>query len=197
MQPKALAAGRPGCFMALVLAASCLGACGSDGSGDDSETSDNTSAVTTATGGGTGGTFLPCSAGVEFHLAGNVEGQAIDITEAPSTGGFSQQSNPPGPHFRVPSASEDDDEQLVVVYLTWAEVVASGDVAPVQGWVRLPLGGPLPGQTICAGPGSEMTFPGSDDEDEVGDFQFRLRELSGGTDCADSLAGELDGCWRR
>jgi len=186
------AAPRLTCAVAGVLAAICLSACGSDGSSGV----DDAAEVTTNTGGGAEGTFLACAAGVDFHLVGDVGGQTIDITDAPSTGGFSQQSNPPGPHFRTPADSADDDEQRIVVYLTWDQVVASGEVAPVQGSVRLPLEGPLPGETVCAGTGSEMTIPGPDDEDEIGDFLFRLRELSGGTDCSEPLTGELKGCWR-
>ncbi|HEU5072676.1 MAG TPA: hypothetical protein VFU02_00850 [Polyangiaceae bacterium] len=184
--------------IAVVAAVTCLTACGGDGSGDaDSGAgTDGTSEVTTSTGDGSQTAFLACATDTRFHLLGEVDGHAVDIGEAPSTGGLSQQSNPPGPHFRIPSATAEDDPQRIVVYLTWEEAVASGEVTPVRGWVRFPSDAPLAGQTICAGAGSEMTIPTRDDEDAIGDFQFHLVELSGGADCAEPLAGELEGCWR-
>jgi hypothetical protein len=120
----------------------------------------------------------------------------VELTEAPTTGGFSQGSNAPGPHFRVPNSVSEDDEQLVVVFLTWEAAVASGEITPVEGWIRLPVGSPLPNETICAAEGSVMTIPLSEDKPALGDFQFLLRGLSGGSDCTEPLTGELRGCWR-
>jgi hypothetical protein len=202
-----LAARRTGWLAALVLAAPCLFACGgSDASNDDDGNLPGANSGGAGGAGGSGGglgaegggasSFLACAGDRAFHLLGEVDGEAVEITEAPTTGGFSQQSNPPGPHFRVPNASSEDDEQMVVVYLTWGEVVASGEVAAIEGWVRLPSGGALAGETICAGSGSTMTIPGGDDQEAVADFQFRLLTLSRGMDCVEPVRGELQGCWR-
>jgi hypothetical protein len=203
MMPRKFGFGAPGArrIAVLVLAAPCLFACGtSDGADDDDGNlpgaTSGDAGGTDGAGGGAPSSFLACPSDVAFHLLGEVEGEAIDITDAPTTGGFSQQSNPPGPHFRVPNDAADDDEQLIVVYLTWDDVVASGEVAPIEGWVRLPLGGALAGETICAGSGSEMTIPPRDERGAVGDFQFRLSELSRGSDCSEPVTGELEGCWR-
>jgi hypothetical protein len=193
---------------ALSLAIPLLVACGGSDASDDDDGSapgvtaggaggeDGTGHGAAGAGGNQAASFLACPGGTRFRLLGDVGGEAVEITEAPATGGFFQQSNPPGPHFRVPNDSADDDEQSIVVYLTWDEVVASGEVAPIEGWVRLPVGAALAGETICAGSGSEMTIPGSDNEAAVGDFQFHLVELSRGTDCTEPLTGELQGCWR-
>ncbi len=198
---------RAGCLATLVFAAPCLLACGGSGGSDDDDGGlpSATSGGAGSGGAGSGGSgalggasssFLPCAGDTPFHLVGDADGEAIELSDAPTTGGFSQQSNPPGPHFRIPNATAEDDEQLVVVYLTWDQVVASGEVAPVEGWVRLPLGGALAGETICAGSGSVMTIPAGEDEVARGSFQFRLLGLSRGTDCAEPVAGELQGCWR-
>jgi hypothetical protein len=193
--PRAICASgiRPGRALALTLALTCLAACGSNDS-DDSQSS--AGAGNEGDGGNVVSTFIACPSDTFFHLAGEVDGQAIDITKAPTTGGFSQQSNPPGPNFRVPNSTSEDDPQLVMVFLTWSKAVASGEVTPVEGSVRLPLTGPLPGQTLCAGAGSEMVIPPDDQEDATGEFQFRLLELAGGEDCSEPLDGELRGCWR-
>lgn len=183
---------------ASLLLAACLVACGSNGSDDSNDGRGSGRGGMAGIGGGNSGAGLPlaCRSDVRFHLVGNVAGEQVDVTEAPTTGGFSQQSNPPGPHFRVPHATSGDEEQLVVVYLTWSDAVVSGEITAIEGWVRLPLGGPLPGETLCAGAGSEMMIPRDEDETTLGEFQFRLLELSGGTDCSEPLSGELQGCWR-
>lgn len=183
--------------VAVVLATMGVVGCGSGSSDDDEGAAGSGGSASSNNGNAGAGTiagFLACPVDTPFHLVGEVGGEVVEITEAPATGGFSQGSNPPGPHFRVPNSESEDDEQLIVVFLTWSDVAASDEVTPVEGWLRLPLGAPFPGETICAGAGSEMVIPV--DDDTVGDFHFRLRELAGGADCSEPLSGELRGCWR-
>ncbi len=139
--------------------------------------------------------FLKCSADELFHLAGDVDGQVIDITEAPTLGGFHQSDAPPYSMFRLPNES-DSAPDLVNIELTWQGVVASGEVAAVEGWVLMPPDAPLAGETICAGSGSTMILPPSAEEISSGEFLFRLLGLSLGTACDQPVSGELDGCWR-
>ncbi|HVJ14329.1 MAG TPA: hypothetical protein VM686_02770 [Polyangiaceae bacterium] len=139
--------------------------------------------------------FIDCGPDTLFHLTGDVDGEVIEVTEAPTLGGFSQQSNPPGPHFSLPNPDDPADEAVIQVFLTWAESVASGEVTPIEGWLRLPSD-LLAGETICAGAGSEMMMPPSAQRDARGEFLFSLRGLSRGADCDQAVSGELDGCWR-
>jgi hypothetical protein len=179
----------------LVLGAACLGACSSSGS-DEGDAGGGGSGNGVGGGAGAAATFLGCSGDTSFHLAGNVGGESIDLSEAPTTGGFSQQSNAPGPHFRIPNSESEDTEELVVVFLTWRDTALTGEITAIDGWVRLPVGSPLAGETICAGDGSVMRIPASEDEPTAGDFQFVLLGLSRGSDCSNPVSGELRGCFR-
>jgi hypothetical protein len=140
--------------------------------------------------------FVDCTGVEEFLLRGDVDGEVIEITEAPSTGGFAQTSAEPGSYFRLPNASSEPEPDLVNVDLGWEGAIGSGQTAPIEGWVRLPPVGPLAGETICAGPGSEMTIPPRDERDALGEFQFRMLELSRGSDCGQPAMGSLVMCWR-
>jgi len=139
--------------------------------------------------------FIDCGPDTLFHLTGDVGGEAIEVDEAPTLGGFSQQSNPPGPHFALPNVNDPADEELIQILLTWEQSVASGEVTPIEGWLRLPSD-LLAGETICAGEGSEMMIPPRERRDARGEFLFRLRGLSTGVDCDRAVSGKLDGCWR-
>jgi len=139
--------------------------------------------------------FLTCSQGELFHLTGDADGQAIDINEAPTLGGFHQSDAPPYSMFRLPNET-DSVPDLVNIELTWGGVVANGEVAVIEGWVLMPPTGPLAGETICAGPGSTMIIPATAEQDASGEFLFRMLDLSLGSACDQAVAGELDGCWR-
>jgi hypothetical protein len=65
--------------------------------------------------------FLTCSPDELFHLTGDVDGQAIDINEAPTLGGFHQSDAPPYSMFRLPNEA-DSVPDLVNIELTWGGV---------------------------------------------------------------------------
>lgn len=209
--------------IALVLIGACSAGCSS--SADDDDTSARAGAAGSSAGtggstaaggaagrggttGGSGGTvsggggtsdagaFLDCSGVAEFRLVGDLAGQNVELTKAPTTGGFSQQSNAPGPHFRVPNDESEETDQLVAIFLNWPRPVTSGTVTPVEGWLRLPIGSPFASETLCVGAGSAMSIPRDQDEERAGDFQFRLVGLARGSDCSEPVSGELRGCWR-
>ncbi len=185
-----------------VLISALLVACGS---GSDDADHSNGQGGSGAGGSGAGGSavggsgplgnFLACPNGERFHLVGEVDGQSIEVTEAPTLGGFAQTSAAPGSHFRLPNEGDDEPETLIVVSFTWEGVSASKEITPIEGWVRLPLGVPLEGQTICAGPGSTMVMPGNEDELTQGEFQFEMVALASGTNCDQPISGDLSGCW--
>ncbi len=170
--------------------------------GSTSKGGDTSAGGETGNEGGAGGspdlpavTFLECPIDVMFHLTGEVDGQAIDINEAPTLGGFHQSDAPPYSMFRLPNET-DSVPDLVNIELTWDHVIANGETTAIAGWVLMPPGAPLAGETICAGPGSQMTIPLSAEQDARGEFLFALRELSLGTACDQPVSGQLDACWR-
>ncbi len=179
----------------LMAALSC--ACGSNGDDDNDSNAQGGSSAGGSSSGGSGSLagYLACPTGTRFHLSGELDGQAIEISEAPTLGGFAQSSSAPGSHFRLPNEGDDEPASLIVVSFTWDGVSSDGMVTPIEGWVRLPTGVPFEGETVCAGAGSQMVIPPNDIEDTQGDFVFRMRELARGVSCDTPLAGQLDGCW--
>jgi hypothetical protein len=72
-------------------------------------------------------------------------------------------------------------------------LVADGSTAAATGDVVMPNMGPLAGEKLCAGAGTQIRMP---NQGEAADFQFIIRGLMGGTSCMEARSGELRGCYR-
>ena len=130
---------------------------------------------------------LSCEA-QQFRLVGSVDGRAVEISE-PTSGGFVQGNSAVFDQNRA-FGGIDPNPEATKVHLEWSGALAHGQSGPVSGIVVLPPNQPRTGQTLCASGDSRVGF--SDD----GRFGFHLVSLTGGTNCAEAVQGNLKGCWR-
>jgi hypothetical protein len=140
-------------------------------------------------GGGADGAWIVCAQD-EFRLVGQLDGQTIDLRESTvnSGGGMTQFGTG---DFSTQMIAPVEDPTRTKLDLQWAKTIADGETTDASGTLRMPDSGPLASQSYCLGTGTQIHFS----SDGV-NLQFKLTGITGGTGCAASVAGELQGCWR-
>lgn len=132
---------------------------------------------------------IACAAD-EFRLAGQLDGQTIDIREGTvaSGGGMTQLS---GGQFSTQMVALAPDPSRTKLDLQWAKAMADGDTSDATGTLLMPNSGVLAGQSYCLGNGTKVHMS-SDGET----LRFQLAGIASGSTCATPVAGQLQGCWR-
>ena len=124
-----------------------------------------------------------------LRLAGDIDGEAIDVTLPNAGGGFSQDDN--GGDFQYQGNSVSDPAETDL-RLSWERGVLTGHVSPATGTLRM-IDGPFPGQEFCVGDGTRFRIP---KDDTLGIIQFELTGLHSGQGCTVAHTGTIKGCMR-
>ena len=128
---------------------------------------------------------LVCQSG-QFRLVGTLDGQAVDATASSEGSGLTQAGTGELDIGEEPDPSAPARTQLS---LTWPQGVVDGETAPASGTL-IPAGGPLAGQTLCAGSGTTVTLA------KGGGVQLQLKGFASGANCDTPVSGDLAGCWQ-
>ncbi len=134
-------------------------------------------------------TWLPCAKD-EFRLAGQLDGQSIDIRESTlnSGGGMTQLGTG---ELSTQMVSLAQDPSRTKLDLQWPKTIADGATTEATGALLMPNSGVLASQRYCLGSGTQVHM--SPDGETV---QFKLAGITGGDACSKPATGELQGCWR-
>jgi hypothetical protein len=140
------------------------------------------------------GEFPSCvmDRGTLLRLRGSLAGQAVDVRQAPSSGGYVNGTQ--GQFESPPMSFGGSDPGTTYVKLNWTMGVDYGHTAPATGVLRIGAAGPLAGVTLCAGDGSQIGFPRGSIGDNL-DFQFRIGAITKAPECTEPVDGDLTGCW--
>ncbi len=152
----------------------------------------STSVVLPHTGCGDGGSsdegWIACAED-EFRLVGQLDGQTIDIRESMINSGSGMTQLGTG-EFSTQMVSLAIDPSRTKLDLQWTKTMMDGETTDATGTLLMPSSGVLASQSYCLGDGTKVHI--SDD----GTLHFKLAGITGGNGCAETVAGELQGCWR-